>query len=177
MRLPRPENLVRGDPLAIYLNDHLAGSTVGVELVRRAAANNRSSEYGRALARLANEIEEDRAALEELMSRLGIGRDRLKLLVSWGAEKAGRAKPNGRLVGYSPLSRLEELELLLLGVTGKLAMWRALRLVQADDERLRDVEFDPLIERAESQRRRIERERLKATREALVASARPAAGR
>jgi hypothetical protein len=29
------------DRLSIYLNDHLAGSTVGADLARRAARNNR----------------------------------------------------------------------------------------------------------------------------------------
>ena len=46
--------------LGIYLNDHLAGSTGGVELVKRAARSNRESELGEFLATLAVEIGEDR---------------------------------------------------------------------------------------------------------------------
>ena len=44
-------------------------------------------------------------------------------------ERVGRLKLNGRLLARSPLSSLEELELLSLGVTGKAAGWRTLRLL------------------------------------------------
>jgi len=49
--------------LATYLNDHLAGATVGVELARRVASSNRDTSYGATLAELAREIEEDRETL------------------------------------------------------------------------------------------------------------------
>jgi hypothetical protein len=35
--------------LEIYLGDHLAAATAGVELVRRAARNNAGNDYGAAL--------------------------------------------------------------------------------------------------------------------------------
>jgi hypothetical protein len=155
------------DALTIYLNDHLAGSTAGVELARRAARKNRSTPYGPALEELAGEIARDRDALEDVMTRLGVRRDRLKILASWSAEKAGRLKPNGELLRYTPLNRLEDLELLLLGVGGKLALWRALRRTHGADPRLVDVDLDELIQRATAQRRRIEHERRQAADEAL----------
>jgi hypothetical protein len=154
--------LFSGNPLAIYLNDHLAGSTAGVELARRAASSNEGNDYGRVLSGIAREIEEDRATLEALMSRLDVSRDRVKTLAAWLGEKAGRLKPNGHLLSYSPLSRLEEIEFLLLGVTGKLSMWRAL------DHTLGEVELAELEARAESQRERLETLRLQAAREALL---------
>jgi len=157
-----------GDPLAIYLNDHLAGSTAGVELARRAASNNAGNEYGRVLSDLAREIEEDRATLEALMDRLDVGRDRVKTAAAWVAERAGRLKPNGHLLTYSPLSRLEEIEFLLLGVSGKLSMWRALD--HAIHERLGGIELSQLEARAESQRERLEALRLRAADEALTAA-------
>ena len=152
--------------LAIYLNDHLAGATLGVELARRLHGSNSDNEYAPLLGGLAAEIAEDRATLIEIMERLGIGRDRLKVVAAWGAEKLGRFKLNGRLVGYSPLSRLEELEMLSLGVEGKLALWSVLRHVFG--ERLADVELDPLIERANGQRATLEELRHRASRAALA---------
>jgi hypothetical protein len=154
--------------LATYLNDHLAGATGGLELARRAAGSNRGTAYGPPLERLGEEIGEDREALQEIMERLGVGRDRLKIALSWGAEEAGRLKLNGRLFGYSPLSRLEELELLSLGVEGKLSLWRALDRTIGGDPRLAGVGLEALIGRARSQRRRLETLRLKAADEALV---------
>ena len=112
--------------LATYLNDHLGGSTFGVELVRRAAGENQGSELGAFLSQLAKEIESDREALEAIMAELGVKADRAKIAVGWAAEKLGRLKPNAQLRGYSPLSPLVELEGLLVGIQGKLSLWRAL---------------------------------------------------
>jgi hypothetical protein len=155
------------DRLSIYLNDHLAGSTVGVELARRIEGSNRSTSYGPVLERLAREIEEDRRTLEDIMERLSVRPDRLKIAFAWGAEKAGRLKLNGELIRYSPLSRLEELEGLSLGVEGKLAMWQTLSDTHADDPRLSEIDFEELIKRARSQRRRLEQERRRAAHEAV----------
>lgn len=63
--------------LSIYLNDHLAGATVGRELARRMAGSNRDNDYGPFLAQLAREVDEDREALLELMRALEIGVDHL----------------------------------------------------------------------------------------------------
>ena len=112
--------------LTIYLNDHLAGSTTGVELAKRTAGANRGTEYESDLERLATEIDEDREELKRIMRALGVRASPLKPPVAWGAEKLGRLKLNGRLVGYSPLSRLTEVEALSAGVTGKRSLWRCL---------------------------------------------------
>jgi hypothetical protein len=155
------------DRLSIYLNDHLAGATVGANLARRAARSNEGTGYGTGLQAIADEVEEDRAALVEVMRRLSVGQDRLKTGLAWGAERAGRLKLNGQLVGYSPLSRLEEIEALSLGVEGKLALWRALRATYESDQRLAGVDLGKLIDRASSQRRRLEHLRMRAADEAL----------
>ena len=49
--------------LAIYLNDHLAGSMTGIELVKRAARQYDGTPLGDFFAGLGAEIEEDRNAL------------------------------------------------------------------------------------------------------------------
>jgi hypothetical protein len=154
--------------LATYLNDHLAGSVAGVELAKRAARNNRGSRYGEILADLVPRLQEDRRALEGVMSSLGVGVDRGKLAIAWWAEKLGRAKLNGRLFAYSPLSRLEELEFLLLGVEGKLLLWQSLRRLAERDERLSATHLDALIRAARAQRRRVAEQRNQAADEALA---------
>jgi hypothetical protein len=157
--------------IAIYLNDHLAGSTGGLELARRALGANRATPFEAPLERLATEIEEDRDALLDVMTRLGVARDPVKVWAGWLAEKGGRLKLNGRIAGYSPLSRVLELELLALGVEGKRALWRALAHVAADDARLDGVDLAALGRRAERQRRLLERERLRAAEVAFATAA------
>src|SRR5215212_3032988 len=105
--------------LAIYLNDHLGGATTGVELAKRTAGANRGTEFGGPLQQLASEIDEDRDSLKRIMSRLEVRPDPLKVGAAWAMEKAGRLKPNGQLRGYSPLSRVVEVEALVTGVSGK----------------------------------------------------------
>jgi hypothetical protein len=153
--------------LSIYLNDHLAGSTVGLRLSRRVAHENQDTDYGEPLANLATEISEDRVTLRSLIKRLGIREDPLKALAPVVAEIAGRLKLNGSLIGYSPLSRVEELEFLTLGVAGKAALWRVLRDNLADDPRAAGFDFEALLKRATSQRQRLERLRARAAAEAF----------
>lgn len=153
--------------LAIYLNDHLAGATVGLELAQRAAASNRGSDYGRFLEQLTDEIRSDRESLLEIMRSLDIGVDRVKVSAAWAAEKLGRLKLNGRLLGYSPLSRLVELEALALGVAGKLAMWRALGRLEPSRAELFKPELDELIARAQRQLEGLETQRQAAVGDAL----------
>ncbi len=96
--------------LGIYLNDHLAGATAGTELAHRMARSHGDGEDSGRLRRLAAEIGQDRAALLDIMTALGIKVRRYKVCAAWIGEKAGRVKFNGRLFTRSPLSELEELE-------------------------------------------------------------------
>ena len=154
--------------LGIYLNDHVAGATAGLELARRTLKNNQGTAYESFLRDLVTAIEEDKRELETLMEAIGIPQDKLKQVAAWTAEKAGRLKLNGQITGYSPLSRLIELEGLFLGVTGKRSLWRSLKEVADHDSRLAVTDFDKLIARAEEQRAGIEGHQLRAAAEALT---------
>ena len=112
------------DPLGIYLNDHLAGATVGLELARRVAGTGQVPAPAARLREFAQEVAEDRETLLRIMGTLGLPVRSYKVWAAWAGEKAGRLKPNGHLTTRSPLSNLEELELLRLGVEGK-AAWLA----------------------------------------------------
>ena len=62
-----------------------------------------------------------------------------------------KGKRNGDRLSYSPLSRLLELEGLILGVRGKLALWLALKEIEDKEPRLAAGNLQELIERAEDQ--------------------------
>lgn len=153
--------------LGIYLNDHLLGATVGRELSRRAATNNRESSHGPFLAALARDIDEDRDSLIRIMEALGVRVDPVKVAAGWAAEKAGRLKCNGRLTGYSPLSRVVELEGLALGVRGKLAGWRTLQQLRPRLAALERFDLDVLEQRAEGQLEQLEAHRREAAADAF----------
>ncbi len=158
----------RAKLLAIYTNDHLAGATVGIELSGRALESNRGTPLGVFLEELHREIGEDEQTLRLVMSRLGLAPDRIKRALAWGGEKLGRLKPNGQLRGYSPLSRLVELEGLCLGVEGKLSLWRSLEQAVGTDPRLAGIDLGELARRATAQRERLEEHRLEAAATALA---------
>jgi hypothetical protein len=153
--------------LDVYLNDHLAGAMGGIELCRRAMRENSGTDLGAILQGLLAEIVEDKRALEEVAARLGSNRSPFKPAAVWVLEKAGRLKLNGQLRGYSPLSRLIELEILQSGVSAKRSLWQALQATFGNDPRLRGVDLDALIERADRQIVGIETQRLVAARDAL----------
>lgn len=142
------------DLLTIYLRDHLAGATAGLELIKRAHGSNRDSSFGAPLAELRDEFEADRDALIDVLRRLGVSRDRVKETAGWVGEKVGRLKLNGRLVSYSPLSRVLELEGLAMAVSGKAGLWRTLIDRRGSDPRLAGVDLAELLARAERQRDR-----------------------
>jgi len=139
------------DLLGIYLNDHLAGATGGLELFRRAAKAHRGTETGDVIEQFAAEVAEDRAALLGMMRALGVPVRQYKVYAAWAAEKVGRLKFNGRLRERSPLSSLVELEALRLGVEGKASGWRTLRTVAERDDRLDPQRLDGLLDRARRQ--------------------------
>ena len=81
-----------------------------------------------------------------------------KVALAWLAEKAGRLKPNGRIVRGSPLSPVVELEALEIGIYGKLLLWKLLRDRRPPGSTA--VDLDELIARAERQLAELESHRL-----------------
>ena len=155
--------------LGIYLNDHLAAATGGLELADRALGANRGTEFASFLEGLREALSSDKAALEELMGRLEIRLDRVKQAAAWLGEKAGRLKLNGSLTGYSPLSRVVELEALTAGVNANLSLWQLLSQL-GDDPVLAEFDHQRLIDRALAQLGELEQHRRAAARIAFVKS-------
>jgi hypothetical protein len=147
-RQPRSATAVAGKTgplLGIYINDHLAGSGLGGELAARAARRQAGTPAGAAMARVAEEISGERQALREILRNLGLPVREYKILVGWLLEKAARLKPNGHLVDRSPLSDLEELEIMRVAVEGKVCGFRTLRELAETDDRLDPDQLDGFI--------------------------------
>jgi hypothetical protein len=149
------------DLLGIYLNDHLAGATAGVERARHMTRTLSGSALAEAFEPIATEIAQDRASLLEIMRQLDVPVRRYKVCAGRVGERLGRLKGNGRLVRRSPLSSLLELELLRIGVEGKAAGWQTLRRLSGSEARLNQEQLEDLLERARRQARVLEELRLR----------------
>jgi hypothetical protein len=150
--------------LGIYLNDHLAGSRFGLDLAQRAARRNAGSPVGDYLSTLRVELEQDRTLLERVMRGLEVPKDRLKEGAAWAMAWMEWLKPNGGgLLGYSPLSRVMDLEALCIGTRGRICMWRALERLARTEPRLAGMDFEACVTRAEAQLKALERLRLRAS--------------
>jgi hypothetical protein len=137
--------------LSIYLNDHYLGANGGVALARRIAKTHRETGFGPELAQLADDIDDDRATLVSFMKQLGVRAQQWRAPAGAAAEKIARLKLNGHVLSRSPLSSIIELEALLTGVEGKRRLWRTLRHLAEDDQRLDAAELDALIDRSLNQ--------------------------
>ncbi|HEY5316894.1 MAG TPA: hypothetical protein VIJ20_02865 [Solirubrobacteraceae bacterium] len=151
----------------VYLNDHLAGATLGVDLARQIRDRHDGEELGGVMESLVDEIEQDRQTLLDLMERLGVSENPVKQATGWLAEKASRVKFSGVLSGEPDHGAFMAIESLTLGVEGKASMWKALKEVAEHYPSLATTSLDDLIERAEAQKTTLERERLSAVKRAL----------
>jgi hypothetical protein len=152
--------------LGAYLNDHLAGSVMGIELAERTIRENEGDPLAVRLGRVLEEIREDQAVLKGVIDRVGAAQNPLKKAGAWLAEKAARVKLGGT-DEPGELSRLEVLETLTTGIHGKRALWRALRVVAPGYEELGALNFDLLERRAIEQHEVVEEMRLEAAKAVL----------
>ena len=151
--------------LSIYLNDHLAGANVALEILDHLASE--ASDWSSLLAALKTEIEEDREQLLAVMARHGIEESRVRKAGGWLAEFLAEFKLEVDDDSEGPLRRLERLEALAIGIEGKIALWRALHAAAGGD--LKEMDYERLTQRGRDQRTRIEALRLEAARAALAA--------
>jgi hypothetical protein len=158
------------DYIETYLQDHRAGAEMGGDLAHRLADENRDTPYEDFLVGLAQEIDQDVAKLEDIMDRCGVSKAMLKTAGAKVAEKLGRLKPNDQLTGYSPLSRVLELEGLRSGVMGKLGLWDSLAQIAPYDDRLDEQEMIELQRKAERQLAGLREHHAMAAREAFTGS-------
>jgi hypothetical protein len=153
------------DALGTYLQDHLAGAAVAVQLLETLRDDHPNEPLGRFAGELLVEIEADRAVLRALAERIGAATSPLKDATAWLTEKLARLKLGRSVAGA--LGTYEALETLALGILGKLALWEALAVVLPTQPRLHGIDLDRLIARAKQQHAHVEAQRLSAARIAL----------
>jgi hypothetical protein len=151
--------------LITYMHDHLAGARFAINLLESLRGEKQQPEVQRLADELVREIEEDRQILQHLADKIGKPQNTLKEGAAWLAQKASLWKLGGE--GPS-LSTFEALETLSLGILGKMALWRALRVLQPTEPVLFETNFEQLCAKAENQYFRVENLRIKLVPTALT---------
>jgi hypothetical protein len=154
--------------LAVYLNDHLAGSVAAIELLDHLIKEQTGQPLEKFLVNLRDEIISDQEVLRDLIQKLDIGESSVRKAGAWIAEKLGRAKFAGVGEQSGDLGLMQALEGLALGITGKELLWRALQTVEASLSQLQGIDLKRLEQRARDQVERVDHERLHLVREALT---------
>jgi hypothetical protein len=158
---------MENEHLATYLNDHLAGSVMALELLEKLEAEQAGTALERFLAELRTDITADQQELETLMERLKVARSVPRRMAAWITEKFSELKLRLDDPAHGALRLLESLEVLVVGIEGKRALWRALEAAAQAEPALRGTEYARLAQRAEEQHDRVELARLDAAKAAL----------
>ncbi|MFT4038806.1 MAG: hypothetical protein QM692_11545 [Thermomicrobiales bacterium] len=153
--------MTANDRLAIYLNDHLAGSVIALEMLE-------DLQDDPDLTELRRDILADRELLEHLIARTGADLSKPRQAAAWLTEKAGDLKLLLDDPDQGALRRLEMLETVAMGIDGKAALWATLRQIQPTHALLLPEDFTALQQRAARQRARIETHRLAAAQAAFA---------
>jgi hypothetical protein len=153
--------------LTNYLNDHLAGSVGALELLDRLIDSYREKPLEQFFRNLREEIQHDQEQLKELMQKLGADESAVRKAGAWLVEKLARAKIGLSDEGEGEIGLLLALEALVLGITGKRSLWRALQAASRTVPQLARLDYAGLENRAIEQCERVEAKRLETARTAF----------
>jgi hypothetical protein len=142
------------------LNDHLAGSVAAVALIDDLAQSDIDLGLKEVLARLKREINEEQQVLRKVMSECSIREESVKKAMAWLGEKLSRWKIGSKTPDGNCLPLMMGLEVLCLGITGKLLGWRVLAVVFGPKLSSLGINIEQLEHRAAAQRDLVERHRL-----------------
>jgi hypothetical protein len=158
---------MKRDLLGTYLNDHLAGSEAGLQLVARLADDYPGTDVARTMQALHDEIGQDQQQLQRILEDVAGSGSTLKQMAGWLGEKLTRVKLG--MTTAEPLALFEALEALSLGILGKRALWRSLAVVGANGSlNLNAVNLADLERRALDQWERVEALRLSVAEHAFA---------
>ena len=153
--------------LTNYLNDHLAGSVGALELLDRLIDTYCEKPFEKFFQGLRDDIRHDQAQLKELMQKLGAEESAVRKAGAWVVEKLSRAKIELSEDAEGEVGLLLALEALVLGITGKRSLWRALKSASRTMPQLARLDYSGLENRAIEQCERVEAKRLEVARTAF----------
>ena len=154
--------------LATYLNDHLAGSVAALALIDDMAGAVADTSLKAFLTDLKYEIEEEQHVLRTIMQANAVEEGAFKKATAWLGEKVTSPKFGGAGDDSQGLAVMQGLEMLCLGITGKLLGWRAFQAASTPTVQALGFDLDALQKQAERQRNTVEEFRLAYARKAFA---------
>ena len=154
--------------LITYLNDHLAGSVSAIELLDHLAKSHSDEQLGKFFEELRGDIVADQEVLKKIVQRFNANESALRKAGAWFGEKVIRIKLAAAGQKKWQLGLVQAMEVLVLGITGKQLLWRALNAAIGSSPLLRGIDLSRLEERAIEQIERLETQRLEVAREVLL---------
>jgi hypothetical protein len=115
------------DRFVIFLNDHRAVIAGELSLASRCRSANPGTDLSHDLTLHIGELNRDLDRIEEMITDLDGSVDHLRSLAAMVGERIGRLKTNGQYFGYSPLSRVVELDGLVAAASARMSMWTILQ--------------------------------------------------
>ena len=152
------------EKLSDYLNDHLAGSVGAIEMLDRMIEACAGKPLERFFRDLRDDIHHDQKQLRELMEKLGVTESTVRKAGAWVAEKLTRPKIDPGEGSQEDVGVFLALEALVLGITGKRSLWRALHAASRTVPALARLDYSGLEKRAIEQCERVEARRLEIAR-------------
>jgi hypothetical protein len=147
-----------------YLNDHLAGSVGALELLDRMVEACAGKPLERFFRDLRDDVRQDQEQLQELMQKLGVTESSVRKAGAWVAEKLTRSKIDPGEGSKEEVGVFLALEALVLGITGKRSLWRALQAASRTVPALARLDYSGLEKRSIEQCERVEARRLEIAR-------------
>jgi hypothetical protein len=141
-----------GDALETYLNDHLAGSVIAIQIARRCEAQTRDDALKLSIADLIQQIESDQSSLVRALEALGAARSIPKTAMAITTSWAGWVRG---WFSNRATTEVEDLEALCIGVWGKRLLWGALSRLPEERTLLGQSELERLAASAEAQEKEL----------------------
>ena len=148
------------DNLSTYLKDHLAGSVAALNMIDHLIDTYEEKPLAQFFRDLRGEIAADQAKLQGLVEK----HNAIRKAGAWIAEKFSRAKIRASDSRDGEMGLYLALESLVLGITGKYALWRGLEVAAGVVPKLRGLDYAQLQKRAREQCDRVEAKRLELAR-------------
>lgn len=150
------------EKLATYLTDHFAGSQAALEIIEKIEASYPESPAAAVVSAILPELLMERDVLRQLLEQLDSSPSNARRALGWLSEKLMDLKLRMDDPELGGLRLLESLEVLLIGISGKIALWNALASAKSVQPLLAAVDFEELLRMAHSQHARVDAQRIAA---------------